>query len=150
MRGFPERLPKGCVLTTLAALIERLESAPAGSLELDREILWAWFPEERKAVFDGVRHISTMTSANGEFWFNPLDNREDCPQYSTSIDAALTLVPDNHAWMVRQWVDPLPPGWCAYVHAANRQQPDVFVPKAGSPALALCIAALRARGACHD
>lgn len=64
----------------------------------------------------------------------------DAPHYTTSIDAALTLVPDGWNWHLITEFDGInaavfPPG-----NAVD--YPDVT---ASTPALALCIAALKAR-----
>lgn len=67
------------------------------------------------------------------------------PRYTASIDAALTLVPEGHCWEVRK----------GYTHQATVWQIDNEY-DAGSgrtlpfgehrfPAIALCLAALRAR-----
>lgn len=69
-----------------------------------------------------------------------------CPEYTASIDAALTLVPNGWCWAVLR----LPNG----MFSAGMQKPpaaplltdDEFA----TPALALCVAALRAREAAHD
>ena len=76
-------------------LIERLEKATEPDRELDKDILFATFPRDRVAIFDGVKHISTITGRGGEAWFGPLADRDDCPRYTNSIDDAMDLVPDG-------------------------------------------------------
>ena len=100
----------------LSALIAALEAAAVGSRELDERIAlcvgWAVQP-------DGQMQAGM-------------------PAYSTSLDAAQTLVPV--AETVRVWLTIGAPGaWAAI---------DFSVPhKAATPALAMCSAALRARSA---
>lgn len=60
---------------------------------------------------------------------------QDAPRYTASIDAALTLVPDGWDWE-------LYPREAALIHP-DLPGADVFA-DAATPALALCIAALRA------
>jgi hypothetical protein len=99
---------------TLSELIAKLEEAEEGSRELDCEIY--------------VALGNPLLRAVGK-----------APRYSSSLDAALTLVPEgsyaklqigrNHA-----------KGW-AWVELR-----DVEAVARSTPALALCIAALKARG----
>lgn len=78
-------------------LIDRLRAATGPDRELDKEIIFATFPKNRVAVFDGIKHISTMTGADGEPWFGPLADRDDCPAFTNSFDEAITLLPDGMA-----------------------------------------------------
>ena len=102
----------------VVTLIEKLEGATEGSRELDAEI-----------------HVAV---GGTEF---------TVPYYTTSIDAALTLVPEGRArrtiylpcgfWPYRVWV---------YRDAHRPLEQDSGAPVLGrTEALALCIAALRAR-----
>ena len=100
----------------LSALIAALEAAAEGSRELDERIAlyvgWAVQPDGQTQV--GI------------------------PAYSTSLDAAQTLVPV--AETVRVWLTIGAPGAWASI--------DPSVPhKAATPALAMCCAALRSRSA---
>lgn len=131
----------------MSDLPARLEAATEGSGELDAEVLWEIFQPDRRAVFDGVRHISTITCANGDFWFEPLPERTDCPRYTTSADDAMELLK--------------PPGsplWTAIIDIRSFGQHgmsydvEITIPSrefqghsnANLP-LAICAAALRAR-----
>ncbi|MDH3376209.1 MAG: hypothetical protein OEQ39_04475 [Gammaproteobacteria bacterium] len=98
-------------------LIERLEAAESGSRELDANI----------ALSMGGS-VKLVPGPNGAQW----------PHYTTSIDAALTLVPEGWRWQVSGFeasgeacVDSLALDLERYGAAAT-------------PALALVIAALRA------
>ena len=93
----------------MTRLIERLEAATEPSRELDAEI----FAEVR-----GIAGAETFMMAFG---------LEDIPEYTSSLDAALTLVSEGQEWSLVFW----PP----------RKE------KAAIPTIALCIAALRGREA---
>lgn len=109
---------------TLDELIARLEAATGPSRELD---FWCWW--WGKASHDGELPDADYVTANIK--------SDPGPRYTASIDAALTLVPEG-------WE------WCAYGAGGA----DVWWPEglhaqkmtyAASPAVALCIAAIRAR-----
>jgi hypothetical protein len=128
-------------------LIANLEAATEPSRELDLDILWEIFPEERKKVFDGVRHISTMTAVHGEFWYLPLADREfDCPRYIGEVDTALTLVPKGYSWMAG-----CAPGTRFFATLYTTEESglphDGIEATGATAAIAICIAALKARSA---
>lgn len=99
-------------------LIERLEKATEGSRELDGLIL-ASLP----APFAAPGRCQMRIAAH----------------WTTSLDAALKLVPEGREWSVM--LDDL--GYRAVVYDANNAQGEVF--EGATPALALTIAALKAR-----
>lgn len=103
-------------------LIERLEAATEGSRELDEEIAQAIFPKLKR------RHAS---------WYID-DVRTNIEPFSTSLDAALTLVPEGLMWDVES-------RGAAFV--GDPKMPSRMFEMAATPALALCIAALKARKA---
>jgi hypothetical protein len=126
-------------------IIERLESATGADREIDREIAvqaLGWSPP-RNAGVCGPNYVKS-----GDFmWYD----REGCargfepPAYTASIDAAMTLVPNDCVWGLskqeRGFTGP-------YYYQASVMPPsgpwaDGIV--AATPALALCIAALKAR-----
>lgn len=82
--------------------------------------------------------------------FEQYEPSERLPSYTESIDAALTLVQDGKTWGVGTIIfDELPP---RSMFAANCRRPGYIGPETPSydalgntPALALCIAALKAR-----
>jgi hypothetical protein len=92
-------------------LIAKLESATEGSRELDREVNLA-------ATGKFLHHLA--------------------PRYTTSIDAALTLVPGYHYWIVGVQ-------YAAVWQEDGRLADAEKIVTHGRPALALCIAALKAR-----
>jgi hypothetical protein len=110
---------------TLEKIIAALEKANGPSEELDRGI------------------ASTLNSSQDKIFWAVLD-------YTSSLDAALTLVPNTFPyWMVERRDTPLGPMTAeAVVHnnllfmSGKRVSFDVW---GHTPALALCIAALKAR-----
>lgn len=71
------------------------------------------------------------------------------PGYTGSLDAALTLVPEGYIYLIRQGHPDLPDGSGRTLHFANvipvvdfRNDHRAY---ANTPALALCIASLKAR-----
>jgi hypothetical protein len=161
-------------------LIERLEKATEPDREIDLAIAVALQPEGDIAKlmgfrrgFDGREGMAwdlwanavcfEKYTADGQCFFNggyPL------PQYTTSIDAALTLVPENGRLLeLGQWQDNgKPTGWFAQVtrwlktgeHSWLDKGFAYGVPEQGATelpklapngAIALCIAALKARDA---
>ena len=107
-------------------LIKRLESATEGSRELDAAI-----------IMSGL-HVSMPDDPVG--W---------PPKFTTSIDAALTLVPAGRPWSITQQSSGV--GYFADIAIKDDDgwwfEADGPGSEAPTPALALCIAALRARSA---
>lgn len=119
-------------------LIARLEKASGPDRELANEVLLACGWKINEYGDEGpTRSIE---------WVNPDPNGIDYldggqPDPTTSIDAAVTLVPDGYGWAVNS-----DRGRCCanYRHQVTGAKPD-FPTSAATPAIALCIAALRAR-----
>lgn len=123
-------------------LIAKLEAAPTGLRELDAEI----------ADYMGVpvRTRRTRGGANkGRQWF--VDSKggvetwsQDPPAYTTSLDAALMLVPEGYHWTLEPdtaWVR-----WDTGDDVGETQ--GALNGRGGKQtALALCVAALKARQA---
>ncbi len=125
-------------MTDLETLIAKLEAATEGSLELDVLIF---------EVFLSIGSLGTYGALH----------------YTTSLDAALALVPER--WRVRelsQWDDcGYPGGWACCLECWKSDKDKVYIkqvsfgipeesatkmpPTAPSPALAICIVALKAR-----
>lgn len=114
-------------------LIERLEKLDGPSREIDDEIAeWVGTSEPRMG---GPNPDGTQWADD---WHAPLP-------YTRSVDAALTLVPDGWRWNTgSQNVGDEYDGPVSYCWKPN---PKVHVQtaRAVNPALALCIAALKAR-----
>lgn len=129
---------------SLDELLERLEKATEGSRELDIEIYVTEFP------FPCVE-------------LHPEDQRnhdeEKAPSYTTSIDAALTLVPEGWVWTLNSgktgsvaclcsdWSDDYAKVyWSNMADESNEgRHYKRRVGATPTPGLALCIASLRAR-----
>ena len=111
-------------------LIERLEAATGPDRELDAAILVAVGGKRR---FDdwwiGYRFIGREASA-----------------FTASIDAALTLVPEGWDYVIASpGVDENHPDeWC--INMARHPDDESNFTFAPTPALAICIAALKAKG----
>lgn len=120
-------------MTDLDDLIARLEAATEGSDELDREIATAcgiaWSPDE-----------------DGNFGgYNILPRR--C-KFSRSLDAALTLVPEGWEWFIGGATFKHTDGSGEaqlFGHESEERKDEAYLIVAKAPALALCIAALKAR-----
>lgn len=130
-------------------LIARLEAATEGSRELDAEI----------ALANGWEYVDPLTATDplGPPWKHAALGYRllEPPQFSTSLDAALTLVPEGWTWNVSDRA-PKPHAGRAYINNRELQIAGIGGlarnPKyrgeeatAFSPALALCIACLHAR-----
>lgn len=102
-------------------LIAKLEAAKEGSRQLDHEI----------AVAVEKYKEPPVTALDTDWW---------TPHYSTSIDAALTLVPKSWDKTCREV------GGECNASVGPPRAPDIESSGA-TPALALCIASLRARAA---
>jgi hypothetical protein len=113
---------------TLADLIARLEAATGPSRELD---FWCWW--WGKAVHDGQPPDADYAAAN--------IRRADAPLYTASIDAALTLVLDDACWTISVPRQPDMSGR-RYWASLRSNHPGA---RGSTPAIALCIAALKAR-----
>ena len=110
-------------------LIARLSAATEPSRRLDAEI----------ARTEGWTGFS-------DYWLSPSGQQRQFhpPAYTSSIDAALTLVPEGYLWQLKRGFEATATVWSVMIDYDD-QHP---VPFGASmrPAIALCIAALRARG----
>ena len=115
-------------------LIASLEAATKGSRELDAEIFAAISDDRTIRLGDGA--------APGCYWQLSVGGRSlhTAPIYTTSLDAALRLVPEGYDWWT---VDGFADGQgCASCYKKGIGG-DLY--NGSTPALALCIAALKAR-----
>lgn len=112
-------------------LIERLESAAGPSIELDEEI--------RIAVgAESINHYPGEGMVTTEECYGP-------PEYTSSVDAALTLVPEGHVVGLRSYGDG---AWRGSVRRLEDTSGNWFLGgEVEIPALSICIAALKARAA---
>lgn len=120
---------------TLSERVERLTGADRG---IDGLIFKAMFPERDWHEFE-----------NGWASRCPIDNVafDTAPAYTAIIDAAMTLVPEGCLWTVGSEPWDAPRARC-YLVEGLMNMPDGYgdLVSAATPALALCAAALRARG----
>lgn len=114
-------------MTDLADIIAKLEQATEGSRELDAEIA--------AATWDGAQVSKTRPWLVTQHGIN-----RDPPRYTTSIDAARTLVPKSKAIALDIFADGT--ALCGLEDSPDLTNGTDVYP---TPALALCIAALKAR-----
>lgn len=105
-------------MSDLDELIQRLEKATGPDRELDIAIASAW----------KQHHSGRWSIVNA-------------PYFTSSIDAALTLVPEG--WFMEA-LHQQPRGWLCYVGSRSNSLARMES-EADTAAIALCIAALRAR-----
>lgn len=123
----------------MTSLIERIEAATGPDWELDAEI----------AALLGWKKLPNPGSMGGliDMWINPSGKNErwNVPPYTSSIDAALTLLPGDAMWRLgHDGKGPDPSEFlCEIVSGPECRNYCAIAPTA---ALALCAAALRARG----
>ena len=126
-------------MTEVDTLIRDLEATTKGSRELDASI----FIE----ITLGVKEAGRIDRQDGLVgWWpkdGPYQSAEEVPHYTTSLDAALTLVPEGAGWNVWHYTD----GYAALV--GKRCEKSIGNGVEGwsdtTPALAFCIAILKAR-----
>jgi hypothetical protein len=117
-------------------LITRLEAATEGSRELDDEIARAMLeakqPIRLMGMSDDEPSVPVFQYADG--------STGTSLRYTTSLDAAVTLIPEGYDWIVADVNGHV--GGTPYACVGDETQHF-----GETPALAFCIAALRARGA---
>lgn len=123
-------------MTALLELAERCEAATGPDRELD-ELIAAELAGAVREVQHGVSHYHR----DGR-WVSV----GEIKPYTASLDAAMTLVPEWCVWSTGDWKAN---GHCASasVWPPEDKRPEGFhgIAQAATPALALCVAALRAR-----
>lgn len=121
-------------------LIEKLRAATEGSRELDAEIARAlgWKPVKVHPLID-----------DDAYWQKPdqPDVNWPLPDFTRSIDTALTLVPDDHNFVLRtSWWPDLGMRWHVSI-ATKYHRDEIRSDDRPTAPLAICIAALVAREA---
>jgi hypothetical protein len=132
-------------------LIKQLEAAKGGSRELDGRIAWAFGWRFNGGVEPEDEDFALWPEIAGH-WHKPgdrfadicsdddpaIERWDDPPHYTTSLDAALTLVPEDWIWDVAStgavWVMP-----------EDEISQQIVIGGQPDPIIALCIAALKAR-----
>jgi hypothetical protein len=139
-------------------IIERLEKASGPDREIDgliwseldnRDVRWAETHFGKHSMLAKSRtapHDECVVGALSEGRFMTVGQNPSLPQYTGSIDAARQTVPDGIYWMVglgkRSEAEPLG-GAATFLPG---EDDPLTVGEHAQPAIALCIAALRARG----
>lgn len=131
-------------MSDLSSLIERIEAATGGDRELDAEI---WLACTSGATRDKWSYIHKATGRECT-----VDETRDAtrrliivPEYTTSIDAALTLLPEDCGWLVGNGrTRPDEPLGGARITSLNGDT-VIAEAEAATPVLALLAAILRAR-----
>lgn len=137
-------------MAALKDLIARLEAATEGSRYLDAQI--HKYIERDQSLFAKFERSAQAPAAD---FGMPPTVADQTPHYTTSLDAALTLVPEGW-WPGFGWAEYDPKvhkqtgryGWAELVrNVPGRSFPEEIYgySDSGSPALAICIAALKAR-----
>lgn len=106
---------------TFPEIIERLERAAGPSMDIDYDI-WLALAQPM-----------------------PVDPDDFPPRYTASLDAALTLVPKGYLWQVKQGIESQAIVWSLEIDYDDDGAPAGY--STTFPAIALCIAALKARAA---
>ena len=129
-------------------LIEQLEAATEGSRELDACV---WVAVNGKG--QPMKKVGPPSYKEPRFFCNPdpgidwigYDLLRIAPNYTTSLDAALTLVPEGMKWCISDLGQIGAEDWAfAGVYGSPMVGSECDT-NARTPALALCIAALKAR-----
>lgn len=133
-------------------LIERLGALTGPNPHVDAEIEAAIHGGE-PAYRAASRHQFGPSVVLNHGAENPWDGWESAPSFTGSLDAALTLVPPRHRWLLdkRPFAVGRSDGYRAEVyreaHSYRSDRADVPTHWGPTPALALCVAALKARAA---
>jgi hypothetical protein len=129
-------------MTDVELLIARLQAATGPERTLDFQI-------RRWLKGDGFVAIITWWTAHDNVrWMDGTDtNERGCPYFTRSLDAALTLVPDDCWYLIGCGrVRPEEPLYGAQIMRPLADRPIIGEGEhPASQAIALCIAALRAR-----
>lgn len=134
-------------------LIARLEAAEVGSRELDAAIWGALIHPETKVISchaayaeDGTQVMFTLPPKRKEIATQRGGTYLHADAYTTSLDAALALaerVLPGWAWMVERHKDVTATAWIDEWNAYG----EVRSYRGNTPALAMCIAILKAKEA---
>ncbi len=130
-------------------IIERLEKATGADRRLDADM---WPIVDPDGYRQTLAHRQVMASLD----LTPERQEREAfettrlfaPKFTASIDAALTLVPEGWAWFVER-IEGFTNGdariWLPSQRTRGLRQENFDVRNVANPAIALCIAALKAR-----
>lgn len=130
---------------TTAELIERLERAEAPSRELDAEIAALVHVDADGLDFEAFPEPSGKVTI---YFPSKVKQAYAAPRYTASMDAALTLVPVGWEWSLYSAQSGFRPQ--AQLETEAMRHREGFEPVSAfgaTPAIALCIAALRVKEA---
>lgn len=134
---------------TIAELIEKLEVATKPSRELDAlvECELRRLQAYEVGLSDSLRAHWRLIGARGEVIDGQELTRYHVPEYSSLVDAALTLIPRGHRWYVADGDYSSSDRPVASVYQTDQLLQSGSLPRSvgATPAIALCIAALKAR-----
>lgn len=137
-------------MNDVSELIARLASAPGPALVLDAEI-WCAANGYTFVKWDGAGCVYLETEHSGTdkpYRYHRHIGARDIRPFSASLDAAMILVPEGMHWIVGAGkTRPNRPLYGAQIRCPFPDSEDVAGEgdSDGSPALALCIAALKTR-----
>lgn len=126
-------------MTSLTSLIERIEAATEGSQELDKVIWLACTPGATRDKWSYI-HRATGRECTVDETRDETGRLIIVPSYSTSIDAALTLLPEGLEFEFTNLY-----GVAAVGMGLNTESPCYARREDGDITLALLAAILRAR-----
>lgn len=129
-------------MNDLTSLIERIEAATGGERELDAEIWLACTPGATRDKWSYI-HKATGRECTVDETRDATDRLIIVPEYTTSIDAVLTLLPDGYDWSL--FFDN--GAALAGCQPASEDGCDTTDTPGATPCLALLAAILRARQA---
>ena len=122
------------------ALIAELERATEGSRGLDAEI-WLTLPGNTRRQWS-YTHEATGRECHVDETRDANHRLVIVPYYTTNIDSAITLVPEGRWWVLNSGVQSR--SALAQVEHENGGW-DKYEGRGATPAIALCIAALKTR-----
>lgn len=137
-------------MATLLELAERCEKAIVPDRDLDGLIMAALFRREDRMIgTQEEQDDGSWAPISTPVWVDPATGQwlSTAPrEFTSSIDAAMTLVPEGYAVELSEAWGPGRTDWRAVMKARTIDGSGIW-PKATSakPALALCAAALRSR-----
>lgn len=127
----------------LSGVVERLEKATGPDRELDDAIMAAIFVREERhtGVQERLALDDEWVPVKSPVWVDPATDQwvsTHARQFTSSADAALTLVPKDYDWIVGNVNGQL--GGTPYACVGSTEQHF-----GATPIIALCVAALKAR-----
>lgn len=133
-------------MTTMTTdLIARLESAKEGSRELDLDVAEQAGSDGLECPPDSIPALRKFQAEEDRLPYDDI-SMEWLPYYTTSIDAALTLVPEGYAGLTMRTNTTKPR---VVIHCLPHSNKTNQYGEGNTLALALCIASLKAREESH-